>query len=530
MEMKRLGMIRKPMFAVPNHLVGQWAKDFLKLYPGAKILVPDKKDFEAVRRNRIMSKIATGDWDAVILPHSQFNLMDISPERQLVTLNKELDELEETYAAAKAAEGGKKGFTVKRLEKARDKLRARMAELKDLKADKTVRFDDLGVDHLFVDEAHAYKNLAFYTKMDRVSGLAQGDSKRATRLKMKTDYLLEKHGNRGVVFATGTPIQNTMAEMYNMIKYIAPDVLEKAGIRYFDDWAANFGETITAMELGVDGRTYKPRSKFARFTNVPELQQMFRAFADVKTKEDLNLPIPEIEGGKPQALTARPTPELEDYVKQLIERAKRCRGEGGPRPDPKIDNMLKVTGDGRKAATDLRLIDPNFPDDPDSKINTVVNKVHEEWESGNADKLTQAIFLDNYQYLEEVGAKFDEEGNQTKKGKETALLNLYRDMADKLVAKGVPRSDIAIIHDYDKQEQKTELFRKMNAGEVRILFGSTEKMGAGMNAQERMKSLIDVDSPWRPGDLEQRHGRILRQGNTNKTVRIYHAVTKGTFD
>ena len=573
MELKRLGRIRKPLFAVPNHLVGQWAADFLKLYPGAKILVPDKKDFESVRRNKIMSRIATGDWDAVILPHSQFNLMDISPERQLVTLEKELDELEEAYRHAQAAEG-KRGYTVKRLEKAKDRLRAKMAELKDLKADKTIRFDDTGVDMLFIDEAHAYKNLAFYTKMERVAGLAQGDSKRATRLKMKTDYLLEKYGNRGVVFATGTPIQNTMAEMYNMIKYLAPDVLQKAGIKYFDDWAANFGEVITAMELGVDGRTYKPRSKFSRFTNVPELQMMFRSFADVKTKEDLNLPTPEIEGGKPQALTAIPTPELEQYVQGLIRRAKILRGEGVPqvdadgkpvmveeykdgkptgkmvqamehfkRPDPREDNMLKLTGDGRKAATDLRLIDPNYPDDPQSKINKIVDKVFEEWKEGRRDtrvidpatvmpleNLTGAIFLDNYQFLQEVGAEYSEEGKVTKRGKEEVLLNLYRDMADKLVAKGVPRKEIAIIHDYPKQEQKTALFQSMNKGEVRILFGSTEKMGAGMNAQERMKYLIDADSPWRPGDLEQRHGRIIRQGNKNKSVRLYHAVTKGTFD
>jgi len=326
MELKRLGMIRKPMFAVPNHLVGQWAQDFLRLYPGAKVLVPLKNDFTPTRRNKIMSRIATGDWDAVILPHSQFDMMDISPERQQVTLNKELDELEEAYSNAKATEG-KKGYTVKRLEKARDRLRAKIAELSDLKADKTVRFDDLGVDHMVVDEAHAYKNLAFYTKMERVAGLAQGNSKRATRVKMKTDYLLEKHGNRGVVFATGTPIQNTIAEMYNMTKYLAPDVLEKAGIKYFDEWAANFGDIITAMELSTDGRTYKARSKFAQFTNVPELQMMFRSFADVKTKEDLNLPVPSIEGGSPQPLTAHPSPELEMYVRDLIARARACRGE-----------------------------------------------------------------------------------------------------------------------------------------------------------------------------------------------------------
>lgn len=562
MELKRLGMIRKPMFAVPNHLVGQWSKEFLGLYPGARLLVPSKADFEATRRNKIMSRIATGDWDAVILPHSQFDLMDISPERQRITLNKELDELNEAYMNAKAEEGGK-GFTVKRLEKARDRLRAKIAELTNLKADKTMLFDDLGVDHLVVDEAHAYKNLAFYTKMERVGGLAQGNSKRSTRLKMKTDYLLEKHGNRGVVFATGTPIQNTMAEIYNMTKYVAPDVMEKAGIRYFDDWAANFGEVVTKMELSVDGQTYKPRAKFSEFTNVPELQMMFRSFADVKNAEDLNLPVPEVEGGKPIPLVAEQTPETQAYVKELIERALAVRGEGGrKRPDPKDDNMLKITGDGRKAATDMRLIDPSLPDDPASKINRVVDKAYEEWKAGThnreelllngepAKNLTGLVFLDNYQYLENqlsgdpdvvsrakldlIAGNKDTVKEQIKKGqlkvKSVAKLNLYHDMVQKLVARGVPRDQMAIIHDYPKDAQKTQLFADMNAGKVRILFGSTQKMGAGMNAQRRLKWMIDVDSPWRPGDLEQRRGRAIRQGNLNKTIRIYHGSTKGSFD
>jgi N12 class adenine-specific DNA methylase/2'-5' RNA ligase len=543
MEMKRLGMIRKAMFAVPNHLTGQWAGDFQRLYPGSRVLMPGKKDFDKINRNRTMARIATGNWDAIVLPHSQFNLMDISAERMRRTMQHEFDELEETLSAARE-ENGKRDFTVKQLEKAKARLEARMSSLNSLKADATIKFDDLGVDHLFVDEAHEYKNLTFYSKMGNISGLPRTETKKTLRLKAKTDYLLEKQQNRGVVFATGTPIANTMAEMYHMTRYLAPDVLEKAGIRFFDDWAANFGRVIPIMELSADGRTYRSRNKFAQFANVPELLMMFHSFADVKTAADLNLPTPKIEGGRPQPITAPSNDIIEPYIKALVRRAKIIRGEsvevlddfGNPlirdgqvvmrqyeRPDPSVDNMLKVTGEGRKIATDPRLINPALEDYPKSKTNMVVDKIYSHWFDpwARKNKATGLVFLDNYQHV-------DEDGNPD--------FNLYHDMRDKLIARGVPAAEIAIVHDYGKPEQKQQLFDRMNAGEVRVLFGSTAKMGAGMNVQRRLKWLIDMDSPWKPGELEQRHGRILRQGNMffdadpNFEVALHHAITEGSFD
>lgn len=511
MEGRRVGTFKKPMLTVPNHIVEQFRKEFLLLYPGANLLVPSEKDFDSKNRQRIMSHIATGNYDAIILPHSQFNLMDISPERQAITIQRQLDELEETIRAVKAANGEKR--TVKQLEKSKEKLRTSLAQLQDLRADRAINFDDTGVDALFVDEAHAFKNLSYYTKMTRVAGLQQARAKSALRLKMKTEYLQEKNRGRGVIFATGTPVQNTMAELYTMIKYVAPDVLEKAGIRFFDDWAANFGSTITAMELSADGRSYKARTKFARFQNVPELMQMFRSFADVKTAADLNLPRPELEGGRPTIITVPASPELEQYVADLMDRADAVR-KGNV--NPKQDNMLKVTTDGRKAATDMRLIDHQvFADDADSKINTAVGKMVDEWREGKEDKLTQMAFLDMYRSI-------DDNDNE--------LVNLYKDMRDKLIASGIPREEIALVNEYDTRIKRQNLFEKVNKGEVRILLGSTQKMGAGTNAQTLLKALHHIDLTWRPGDLSQREGRILRQGNKNATVRIYNYLTAKSFD
>ena len=508
MEGKRVGLFKKPMIAVPNHIVDQFRKEFLLLYPGANILVPTEKDFDSKNRQRIMSQIATGDYDAIILPHSQFNLMDISPERQLVTIEKQMDELEETLAAMKKTEG-KRDRSVKELEKAKEKLRTRIAELKNLKADKAINFDDTGVDALFIDEAHEYKNLSFYTKMTRIAGIQQGNAKRALRLKMKTEYLQDKNKGRGVFFATGTPVQNTMAELYTQIKYVAPDVLEKAGIRFFDDWAANFGSTITAMELSADGRSFKARTKFARFQNVPELMQMFRSFADVKTAADLNLPRPDLEGGKPIVVSVPGSDILDEYVKDLMDRAAHL-----PK-DPKLDNMLKIVSEGRKAATDMRLLDQAIADETDSKINVAVRQVKREWSEGRADKTTQMIFLDMYRSTDEA---------------EKELINLYDDMRKKLIASGVPAHEVAIIGEHNTRLKRQALFDKMNSGEVRILMGSTQKMGSGTNAQRKMKALHHIDLTWRPGDLTQREGRILRQGNENKTVRIYNYLTERSFD
>jgi N12 class adenine-specific DNA methylase/2'-5' RNA ligase len=528
MEQRRLGLAKKPMVAVPNHLVAQWRNEWMDLYPGAQLIVPTDDDFDSKNRNRLMSRIATSDCDAVILAHSQFDLMDISPEWQEKTLQRQMDELEETIAAVAKADG-KKARTTKQLEKSKEKLRARMDKLRDLKADKTITFDKLGVDSLYVDEAHEYKNLAFYTKMQRVAGLGQGDSKKATRLQMKTQFLQEMHNGKGVVFATGTPVQNTMAEMQTQMRYVAPDVLEKAGIRTFDDWAANFGEAITAMELSADGRSFKARTKFARFVNVPELMNMFLSFANVKTKSDLALPVPKLRSGKNTLITVPSTPEVEDMVQSLMERAAAVRGERGQKPDPRVDNMLKITSDGRKAATDMRLVDPNAPDDPDSKINQAVDRIHEVWKESKAERGTQAVFLDMYRYLHQKWAE-QPDGSKVAVGKPEELLNLYNDMRDKLVKMGVPREEIAVIQEAKTKAARQILFDRMNSGDLRILFGSTQKMGAGMNAQRRMVALHHIDLPWRPGDLEQREGRILRQGNLNEEVQVFNYLTEKSFD
>ncbi|HEY1808841.1 MAG TPA: 2'-5' RNA ligase family protein [Acidobacteriaceae bacterium] len=524
MEGRRVGTFKKPMITVPNHIVEQFRQEFLHLYPGANLLVPSETDFDAKNRQRIMSRIATGNFDAVILPHSQFNLMDISPERQRVTIQKQKAELRETIQAV-AEQEGKKSRTVKQLEKAMAALDATLKKLADLKADKAINFDDTGIDQLFVDEAHMYKNLSFYTKMTRIAGLQQAKAKSALRLKMKTEYLQDRNGGRGVVFATGTPVQNTMAELYTMFKYVAPDVLEKAGIRFFDDWAANFGSVITAMELAADGRSYKARSKFAQFQNVPELMNMFRSFADIKTAEDLNLPTPELETGKPIVVPVPASPRLEAFVSHLMERAERVKSGS---VDPRVDNMLKITTDGRKAATDMRLIDPTLPDDTDSKINKAVDTMFEVWKDGkeelSAGPTTQMGFLDLYRSIE--GGK-TEDGTKIP---EKELINLYRDIKKKLMERGVPAEQIAIIGEHDTRVKRQALFSAMNAGKVRILLGSTFKMGAGTNAQRLLKALHHIDLTWRPGDLEQRNGRAVRQGNLNPSVRLYNYLTERSFD
>lgn len=555
-ELRRLGLAKKILYAVPNHLVEQWARDWTKLYPGANVMVVGKDDFSAKNRQIAMAKMANNDWDAIIMPHSHFNLMDISAERQRKTLEKDLDELEETIRGMEASQRGyqDKGSSramkrsVKQMEKSKANLEAKIASLANLKSDKAINFDDTGIDTLFVDEAHEYKNLLFYTKMQRVAGLAQGNAKRATRLKMKTDYLLERNGNRGVYFATGTPVQNTMAEMYNMIRYVAPDVLEKAGIRYFDDWAANFGKIITAMELSPDAESYKPRSKFAEFTNVQELQRMFNSFADVKTNDDLpqlKALLPKIEGGGPRIVTVK-NPDIEPIVRNLVRRAAAIRGEGVPvlddagkpvmeeytdsktgkvgrrvkmeyfsKPKPEEDNMLSVVTEGRLAATDPRLLNPKASGQY-SKIHDVVKNVVKEYKDGEANKVTQMIFADRFRYTNPATKKEE--------------FNLYHEIRDLLVKQGIPKNEIAIIHDYDNADKKLALFDEVNEGKVRVLLGSTQKMGAGTNAQRRLIAEHHVDFPWKPGELEQRTGRIERQGNTNPIVRLYWYATEHSFD
>lgn len=550
MEMKRLGNAKKILYAVPNHLVGQWAESFGRLYPGANILVPGEDDFSATNRRKTMAKVATNDWDAIIMPHSHFNLMDISPERQKITMEKDLDELEETIRGLQATSDKSQSSkrNVKQLEKSKATLEAKIQRLSSLKSDKTINFDDTGIDTIFVDEAHEYKNLLFYTKMNRVAGLAQGEAMRATRLKMKTDYLLDKNGNRGVIFATGTPVQNTMAEMYNMTRYVAPDVLHKAGIRYFDDWAANFGKIITAMQLSPDAETYKPRSKFAEFVNLPELQMMFSRFADVKTTDDLpelKELLPKLEGGRPTFVEID-NPDIEPLVRQLVRRAAALRGdpvpvldEAGkpviedyedqktgemkrrpkteilPKPKPEEDNMLVVVNDGRLGATDLRLLNPSASGKY-GKINRVADLIHKEWKDSNATRGTQLVFIDRYRHVDKTSGE--------------EKINLYRELAKKLVDAGIPKDQIAVVHDAKGDDDKLRLFEKVNQGKVRVLIGSTAKMGAGMNAQTRMIALHHVDLPWKPGELEQREGRIIRQGNQNPEVRIYYHLTKRSFD
>lgn len=555
-ELRRLGLAKKILYAVPNHLVEQWARDWSKLYPGANVMVVGKDDFSAKNRQIAMAKMANNDWDAIIMPHSHFNLMDISAERQRKTLEKDLDELEETIRGMEAQGRGNRDKassrahkrSVKQMEKAKANLEAKIASLANLKSDKAINFDDTGIDTLFVDEAHEYKNLLFYTKMQRVAGLAQGNAKRATRLKMKTDYLLDRNNNRGVYFATGTPVQNTMAEMYNMIRYVAPDVLEKAGIKYFDDWAANFGKIITAMELSPDAESYKPRSKFAEFTNVQELQRMFNSFADVKTNEDLpelKALLPKIEGGGPKMVSVK-NPDIEPIVRNLVRRAAAIRGEGVPvlddagkpvmeeytdpktgkvgkrvkmeyfpKPKPEEDNMLSVVTEGRLAATDPRLLDPKASGQY-SKIHDVVKNVVREYKDGEANKVTQMIFADRFRYTNPATKKEE--------------FNLYHEIRDLLVKQGIPKNEIAIIHDYDNPEKKLALFDEVNEGKVRVLLGSTQKMGAGTNAQRRLIAEHHVDFPWKPGELEQRTGRIERQGNTNPVVRLYWYATEHSFD
>lgn len=510
MEERRMGSSRKAMVAVPKGIVRQWQNAFMQLYPGAKILVPTPRDFERKNRQRLMARIASGEYDAVILSHSQFNLMDISAPWQKRTLDAQMEELVQTIRALKAAKADK--LTVKQMEKQREKLREKLDRLSNLRADNTINFDDLGVDRLYVDEAHKYKNLAFTTKMTRIGGLAQGNAKSALRLKMKCDFLQQTQKGKGVILATGTPVSNTMAEIVTMMKYVAPDVLEKAGIHYFDDWAANFGLVVTKPTLSIDGRSYKIRQKFAKFVNVPELMSMIRNFTDVKTARQLALPTPELETGKPIAHYVEATPMVEAFIQSLQQRAKAIKGK----PVQGGDNMLAISTDGRKAAIDMRLIDPSFPDEPTSKINAAVKGMYDEWKAGDPGKLTQVAFLNLYQV--------------TDKDTGAVLLDLYDDMMNKLAKMGVPREQMAKITQFKTDASRQEAFDKMNSGELRILFGSGEKMGAGVNAQELMIALNHLDNEWKPGDMHQRNGRILRQGNKNPVVKIVHWLTMRSFD
>ena len=505
MESKRLGLAKKNLVVVPNHLTEQWGADFLRLYPGANVLVATKKDFEPANRKKFCSRIATGDYDAVVIGHSQFEKIPLSPERQKAILQEQIDQVIDGIQEAKAQDGER--YTIKQLEKSRKSLEARMAKLNDQsRKDDVITFEELGVDKLFVDEAHGFKNLFLATKMRNVAGIGQSEAQKSSDMFAKCRYLDEITGGRGVVFATGTPVSNSMVELYTMMRYLQYDLLQSSGLEHFDSWAANFGETTTALELAPEGTGFRSKTRFAKFFNLPELMAMWREAADIQTADMLRLPVPEAE-----KITEVTTPSdfQRDLVADLGERAEAVRNR---EVEPREDNMLKITSDGRKLALDQRLSDPTLPDDPESKVNTCVRNVLQVWRDTEKIKGTQLVFCDL----------------STPKG--DGSFNVYDDMKQKLMAQGVPPEEIAFIHDAKTEVQKAELFSKVRKGQVRVLLGSTAKMGAGTNVQTRLAALHHLDCPWRPADIEQREGRILRQGNINKTVKIYKYVTENTFD
>ena len=505
MESKRLGLSQKSLFVVPNHLTLQWANEFLHLYPSAKLLVATKKDFETANRKKFCARIATGDYDAVIIGHSQFEKIPMSIERQRAVLQEQLDEIVDGIAEAKSARAER--FTVKQLEKTKKQIKLKLEKLNDQsRKDDVVTFEELGVDRLFVDEAHFYKNLFLFTKMRNVAGLAQTEAQKSSDLFMKCRYMDELTDNNGIIFATGTPISNSMTEMYTMQRYLQYDTLRSKGLQHFDAWASTFGETITAIELAPEGTGYRAKTRFARFYNLPELISMFKQVADVQTADMLKLPVPEAEYHNE---VIKPSKFQKDMVASFSERAEKVRNG---MVDATVDNMLKITNDGRKLALDQRLTDDLLPDDPKSKVNLCLDNIHRIWESSSEQKSTQLVFCDL----------------STPHG--DGKFNVYDDLKAKLIRMGVPEAEIAFIHDAKTEAQKAALFTNVRAGNVRILLGSTAKMGAGTNVQKRLIAEHHLDIPWRPSDIEQREGRILRQGNENSRVQIYRYVTENTFD
>ena len=505
MESKRLGLCQKSMFVVPNHLTEQWASEFLRLYPSANILVTTKKDFEKAKRKQFCARIATGDYDAVIIGHSQFEKIPISQERQKRLLREQIDEIAAGIEEMERENGER--FTIKRMEATRKSLEARLEKLKaDEKKDDVVTFEELGVDRLFVDEAHAFKNGFLATKMRNVAGIATSESQKSTDMFLKCRYMDELTGGRGVIFATGTPVSNSMTELYTMQRYLQYGTLEKMGLIHFDAWASTFGETVTAIELAPEGTGYRARTRFAKFFNLPELMAMFKEVADIKTADQLHLPVPNAHY---ETMAVKPSVYQEEMVEALSERASKVHSGA---VDPKEDNMLRITSDGRKLGLDQRLMNPLLPDEPGSKVNACMENILRIYKEGDAQKLTQLVFCDL----------------STPHG--DGSFNVYDDIRDKLVASGIPKEEIQFIHDADTEIKKKELFAKVRSGQVRILFGSTQKLGAGTNVQDRLIALHDLDAPWRPGDLEQRAGRIVRQGNMNPDVHIYRYVTEKSFD
>ncbi len=537
MEGKRLGLCQKSLFAVPNHLTEQWASEFLRLYPSANILVATKKDFETRNRKKFCARIATGDYDAVIIGHSQFERIPVSRERQERLLQEQIWEIEDGIAELKASRAER--FTIKELERTKKNLKAKLQKLHDAaRKDDVVTFEQLGVDRLYVDEAHSFKNLFLYTKMRNVAGLSTTDAQKSSDMLLKCRYIDEITHGKGVTFATGTPISNSMTELYTMMRYLQHDMLKRNSLTHFDCWASAFGETTTAIELAPEGTGYRARTRFAKFFNLPELMNLFREAADIKTSDQLNLPTPTPVYHNE---VSQPTPLQKQMVQELSERAAKVHAGI---VDASTDNMLKITSDGRKLGLDQRVINPDLPDDPNSKVNRCVDNIHRIWQDGQTEKLTQLVFCD----LSTPKGKAAQSGRIAAKGTDSPELHaleaaidaetepeeppftIYDDIREKLVARGIPREQIAFIHEANTEARKKDLFAKVRSGQVRVLMGSTFKMGAGMNVQDRLVALHDLDCPWRPGDLEQRSGRIIRQGNRNKEVHIYRYVTESTFD
>lgn len=505
MESKRLGLCSKSLFVVPNHLTEQWASEFLQLYPSANILVATKKDFETKNRKRFCGRIATGDYDAIIIGHSQFEKIPMSIERQRAILEQQLEEVTNGIADLKRNRGD--NFSVKQLERTKKSVKQKLDKLNDQsKKDNVVTFEELGVDRLFIDESHYYKNLFLYTKMRNVGGIAQTEAQKSSDLFMKCRYLDEITGGRGTVFATGTPISNSMVELYTIQRYLQYNTLVKNNLQHFDAWASTFGETVTAVELTPEGTGYRAKTRFARFYNLPELMAMFKEVADIKTADMLDLPVPKAVYHN---ISVKPSEIQKQMVAELAERAEKVRNG---MVDASVDNMLKITNDGRKLALDQRLINPMLPDFEGSKLNACVDAMFETWEKGKEKRLTQLFFCD------------------LSTPKNDGNFSVYDDIRGKLIERGVPAEEIKFIHEADTETKKLELFKKVRRGDVRILMGSTAKMGAGTNVQNKLAASSDLDCPWRPSDLEQRLGRSIRQGNENLEVDIYRFVTEETFD
>lgn len=505
MESKRLGLCSKSLFVVPNHLTEQWAAEFLQLYPAANILVATKKDFETKNRKRFCGRIATGDYDAIIIGHSQFEKIPMSVERQRIILEQQIDEITDGIRELKENRG--ENFSIKQLEKSRKSLKVKLQKLNNQsRKDDVVTFEELGVDRLFIDESHYYKNLYLYTKMRNVGGIAQTEAQKSSDLFMKCRYLDEITGGRGTVFATGTPISNSMVELYTIQRYLQYETLVENGLQHFDSWASTFGETVTAYELKPEGTGYRTKTRFAKFYNLPELMAMFKEVADIKTADTLNLPTPTPHYHN---VAVKPSDFQKAMVAELGERAEKVRNN---QVDASDDNMLKITNDGRKLALDQRMINPLLPDFEGSKINACIDNIFTIWQENADKKSAQLVFCD------------------LSTPKPDTEFSVYTDIRRKLIERGVPESEISFIHEAKTEVQKQELFKKVRKGEVRVLLGSTQKMGAGTNVQNKLIALHDIDCPWRPSDLEQRSGRIIRQGNENSDVDIYRYVTEETFD